>query len=146
MARFSVGIVLFDEVEVLDACGPFEVFSTASRVSLRDRPDAPAPFQVTTVAAGESRQVTARGGLVMVAERTLADAGRFDIVVMPGGVTGEVERDVRLRAWLRTQRDTADLIAAVCTGAFVLAEAGLLRGLSPRTGRMWPSLLRGSRI
>jgi len=123
-----VGIVLFDEVEVLDACGPFEVFSTASRVSLRDQPDAEVPFEVTMVSAGESREVTARGGLAMVADRTLGDAGRFDILVMPGGVTRDVERDERLRAWLRTQRETADLIAAVCTGAFVLAEADLLRG------------------
>ena len=57
-----VGIYVFDEVEVLDFAGPFEVFSTASRVFRRVNPDSEPPFQVFTVAASRT-QINARGGL-----------------------------------------------------------------------------------
>ena len=123
-----VGIVVFDEVEVLDACGPFEVFSVASRVARRTHPDRPAPFRVATVSVGDGREVTARGGLRLLADHTLDDAPGFDVVMVPGGVTAAVETDPRLLAWLRSARGGSDLIASVCTGAFVLAEAGLLAG------------------
>ncbi|MBV9832585.1 MAG: DJ-1/PfpI family protein [Marmoricola sp.] len=123
-----VGIVVFDEVEVLDACGPFEVFSVAARVARRTHPEQAAPFRVATVSAGDGREVVARGGLRLVADHTLGDAPGFDVVVVPGGVTTAVETDQRLLAWLRSARTGSELIASVCTGAFVLAEAGLLRG------------------
>ena len=128
MAQTSVAIVVFDEVEVLDACGPFEVFSVANRVAARDRPGTIVPFEIVLVASGDRRVVTARGGLRLDADLALADAPYPDIVLVPGGVTEEVEHDERLRNWLRAARDRAELVASVCTGAFVLAEAGLLSG------------------
>jgi len=128
MAQTSVAIVVFDEVEVLDACGPFEVFSVANRVAARDRPGTTPPFEVTLLASGDERVVVARGGLRLGADHTIADAPYPDIVLMPGGVTGAVEHDERLRGWLQSARDRAELVASVCTGAFVLAEAGLLSG------------------
>src|SRR4051812_33997361 len=82
-----IGLLLFDEVEVLDACGPFEVFSVASRVALRDRPGEPAPFAVVTVSAEPTTTVRARGGLPIVADRLLADAPPVDVALVPGGVT-----------------------------------------------------------
>ncbi len=123
-----MGIVVFDEVEVLDACGPFEVFSVAARVARRTRPQHPAPFEVATVSVHDRREVVARGGLHLVADHTLDTSPDFDVVVVPGGVTTTVESDQRLLDWLRTARGSTDLIASVCTGAFVLAEAGLLTG------------------
>jgi transcriptional regulator GlxA family with amidase domain len=122
-----VGILVFDEVEVLDACGPFEAFSVANRVAGRQRPGA-TPFEVVTVAAGGKREVVMRGGLQVTASHTLADAPACDIVVVPGGVTDAVERDPEVLGWVRRARDRAEVVASVCNGAFVLAEAGLLTG------------------
>jgi transcriptional regulator GlxA family with amidase domain len=128
MADTSVAIIVFDEVEVLDACGPFEVFSVSNRVAGRHHLDTTTPFEVRLVAAGDDRAVVARGGLRLAADHTLADAPYPDIVLMPGGVIDTIEHDQRLHNWLRAARDRAELVASVCTGAFVLAEAGLLTG------------------
>lgn len=127
----EVGILLFDQVEVLDCCGPFEVFSTASRVALRiGWPSA--PYRVHTVASSAT-PVTARGGLRLVASHTLDDHPRLDILVVPGGVTRDAERDGRLIEWIRRVGDRTQMTASVCTGAFLLGTAGLLEGLRATT-------------
>lgn len=118
MRILQVGILVFDEVEVLDACGPFEVFGVAGRIS-----PGPVGFDVTMIAVDQP--TVARHGLTIVADHTLDDAPDLDLVIVPGGVTDVVERDDRVLAWLRERAHTAT-IASVCTGAFVLAEAGLL--------------------
>jgi transcriptional regulator GlxA family with amidase domain len=122
-----IGLLLFDEIEVLDACGPFEVFSVASRIS------ADPPFAVVTLAAGPTLTVHARGGLAMVAQRRLADAPPVDVAVVPGGVVDRVERDDAVLRWVRQAATRAEVVASVCTGAFVLAAAGLLDGLTATT-------------
>lgn len=120
-----VGILVFDQVEVLDACGPFEVFSTATRVHARLHPDEPPPLEVVLLATSTRRPVVARGGLRLSADHTLADHPPLDVVLVPGGVTDAVERDQQVLDWLAAGPE-AQLLASVCTGAFVLAEAGRL--------------------
>ncbi len=122
----EVGILLYDGVEVLDCCGPFEVFTTAARVALRRGWPRP-PFRVHTVAP-TARTIEARGGLALVPSATVADHPPLDILVVPGGLTGDAERDERLVAWLADTAATAALTASVCTGAFLLASAGVLEG------------------
>jgi transcriptional regulator GlxA family with amidase domain len=112
---------------VLDACGPFEVFSVANRVAVRDNAGRP-PFDVATIAAGSNHEVTMRGGLRVIASHVLADAPACDVVVVAGGVTDRVEQDDAVLSWLLRARDTAQVMASVCTGAFLLAEAGLVSG------------------
>jgi transcriptional regulator GlxA family with amidase domain len=133
----QVGLLLFDEVEVLDACGPFEVFSVATRVARRDRPGRPAPFVVTTISAGPTTTVRARGGLPIVADVLLADvlaaAPAFDLALVPGGVTNAIEQDPAVLRWIGDVARSARTVAAVCTGAFPLARAGLLDGLRATT-------------
>ncbi|MFD0206784.1 MULTISPECIES: DJ-1/PfpI family protein [Saccharothrix] len=119
-----VGLLLFDEVEVLDAGGPFEVFSVANRVAARQ--GSAAPFEVVTIGAAGARPVRARGGLRMVPDVGLADAPACDVVLVPGGVVDEVEAMPEVSAWLRRARPHAEVVASVCTGVFVLAAAGLL--------------------
>ena len=119
-----VGIVLFDEVEVLDACGPFEVFSVADRVAARA--GRTAPFEVVLVATGDGPGVRARGGLRLGADCTVAQAPPCEVVLVPGGVVDAVAADPQLLEWLRRTRSDAEVVASVCTGAFVLAAAGLL--------------------
>lgn len=119
----NVAIYLFDEVEVLDFAGPFEVFSTASRLQVRA--GNPPGFRVFTV-ADRARPVRARGGLMVSAEFTLADHPRPDLLVIPGGdVTGELGR-ADVVEWIARTSAASQLTASVCTGALLLAQAGLL--------------------
>jgi transcriptional regulator GlxA family with amidase domain len=128
----NVGIYVFDEVEVLDFAGPFEVFSTASRIFGRSQPGAEPPFEVFTVGASQ-RPATARGGLVVQPRYSFADHPKIDVLLVPGGVVAaELERP-RVIAWVATRAATAELAASVCTGAFLLARAGLLKGKAATT-------------
>jgi transcriptional regulator GlxA family with amidase domain len=127
-APTRVGILLFDEVEILDACGPFEVFSVANRVARREP-----PFAVVTLSAERTTTVSARGGLRIVADRLLADAPPVDVALVPGGVTTRIEDDEAVLAWLRGAAGTPEVVASVCTGAFPLARAGLLDGRTATT-------------
>jgi transcriptional regulator GlxA family with amidase domain len=128
-----IGLLLFDEVEVLDACGPFEVFSVATRVARRDRPRASAPFDVVTLSAGPTTTVRARGGLPIVADRLLADAPPVDVALVPGGVTTAVEADDAVLAWIRAAAAGGAVVASVCTGVFPVARTGLLDGRTATT-------------
>jgi len=123
MAR-RVGILLFDDVEVLDLCGPFEVFSVANRVA--DQQDRARPFEVVLIGVAGSGPVTARGGMRIAADVALAEAPDTDVVLVPGGVVDEVEARPEVLSWLRRARSRAEVVASVCTGAIVLAAAGLL--------------------
>lgn len=122
----SVGILLFDGVEVLDACGPFEVFSVASRVSLRDSPRTDAPFQVFAIA--DSTTVHARHDLVLSAHHHWSAHPHVDILVVPGGVVTAPLQNKPLIDWLARTAAECELVASVCTGSFLLAQAGLLEG------------------
>jgi transcriptional regulator GlxA family with amidase domain len=133
MSTCWIGLLLFDDVEVLDACGPFEVFSVATRVAQRDRPEQPKPFQVVTLSAEVTPTVRARGGLTLVADRLLAHAPPVDVALVPGGVTAGIEAAPAVLGWIRGAATSAQVVASVCTGAFPLAMAGLLDGRTATT-------------
>ncbi|MBV9928101.1 MAG: DJ-1/PfpI family protein [Acidobacteria bacterium] len=123
----NVAILIFDEVEVLDFCGPFEVFSVAGRRSGLD------PFHVYTVAR-ESRPVLARNGLSVNPAHTLGDCPRPDVLVVPGGYgTRREMHNEALTDWIAERAKDVELLLSVCTGALLLAKAGLLEGLSATT-------------
>lgn len=115
-----VGIIAFDDAEVLDVTGPFEVFAVAGRIS------SPSAFDVAVVSAGESRTVTVRHGLAITTHEALAGVGELDLIVVAGGVTTGAEADQTLLAWLRDRAPHTPHLASICTGAFILAEAGVL--------------------
>jgi transcriptional regulator GlxA family with amidase domain len=128
----TVGIYLFDDVEVLDFAGPFEVFSTASRVKSRLEPDAPKPFDVFTM-ADAMRTVRARGGLMVQPHVDIAHHPPLDVLVIPGGVvTAELQREAII-GWIARTAAAAAITASVCTGAFLLGRAGLLGGKEATT-------------
>jgi transcriptional regulator GlxA family with amidase domain len=123
----QVGIYIFDEVEVLDFAGPFEVFSTASRMKIRRQPGAARPFEVFTV-ADANRPVCARGGLKVQPAFDIASHPAIDLFIVPGGVvTAELERNPIIE-WIARTAAGSTITASVCTGAFLIARAGLLAG------------------
>ena len=123
----NVGILLFDEVEVLDFAGPFEVFSVSGRN--RPRP----PFNVFTVAQNPG-SITCRNGLSVNPRYHFLDCPTPEILVIPGGwgTRKEMENE-SLLDWVRGQAAVAEVILSVCTGALILGKAGLLNGLKATT-------------
>jgi transcriptional regulator GlxA family with amidase domain len=120
-------MVIFDEVEVLDFCGPFEVFSvTGRRQGLT-------PFEVCTVSE-EGKPVTARGGLSINPSYSFQNCPRPDILLIPGGMgTRREMNNPKMLRWLKSRAESAELVLSVCSGALVLAKAGLLNGLKATT-------------
>jgi len=117
----NVGIYVSDDAEVLDFAGPFEVFSTAARL---DR-----SLGLTVFLIGESGgPVVARNGFRVLPHYTISDHPAIDVLMVAGGVhTGEMGKDGVI-GWISRQAVTATWVTSVCTGAFLLARAGLLEG------------------
>ncbi|HEY3570228.1 MAG TPA: DJ-1/PfpI family protein [Thermoanaerobaculia bacterium] len=140
MEPVNVGILLFDNVEVLDFAGPFEVFSRTRLqpgVETR-RSEEGAPFQVFTVARTRD-PITATGGLTVVPRHGFADAPRIDLLVIPGGFgTRRLLNDEETLGWIRRTAAAARQVTSVCTGSLLLAKAGLLEGRRATTH--WASL------
>lgn len=126
----TVGIFVFDEIEVLDLGGPFEVFSVANRIAVRD--GQAEPFNVVTVSYA-AETVEARGGYRFCPSHRFSDVPAIDILVVPGGVVDRECARPEVISWLRQVDTSAELTASICTGAFLLAEAGILSGLNVTT-------------
>ena len=120
-------ILAFDGVEALDFAGPFEVFTTASRVSQRLNPGTEAPFEGASVALASAGQpVQARAGLRLLADHNLADNPTADLLIVPGGVVDAPMASPATLRWIAKCAAGAQLVASVCTGAFLLAKSGVL--------------------
>ena len=128
MEAVETRILLFDDVEVLDFAGPFEVFSIA------ETPDHRKAFNVKIVAESK-RTVVARNGLKIVPDLAFSDQDRYQLLIVPGGRAAETTELANpvLLGWLREQARKVDLVASVCTGALLLAKVGLLDGLEATT-------------
>ncbi|MDQ2683953.1 MAG: DJ-1/PfpI family protein [Chloroflexota bacterium] len=138
MSLTPVGILIFDDVEVLDFCGPFEVFSLACKPGEDTYPDN-SLFRVHTVAASPE-PIRTVGGMQVVPSCTIDDHPPFEILVVPGGYGTRTlyEGDDRVTAWIARERSGGTLTTSVCTGAFLLARAGLLEG--KRATTHWGSI------
>ncbi len=134
--QYRVAVFIFNEVEVLDFAGPFEVFSIAGL-----RTSAIAPFEVFTVAQFET--INARNNLTIKPTYSFATAPKADLLIIPGGggynadgspfgSRREMNNPIVLN-WIKEQAVTAKLILSVCTGALILAKADLLEGLEATT-------------
>jgi transcriptional regulator GlxA family with amidase domain len=137
MNRKRVGILVFDKVEVLDFCGPFEVFSV-TRLNEETRRDEPSPFEVLVIAENQ-QTITAVGGLKVIPDHAIDTCPALDVLVVPGGMgtRAEITND-RLLAWIATRGKTVETLTSVCTGSMLLGKAGLLDGRHATTH--WRSL------
>ena len=122
MNKKKVGILLFNEVEVLDFAGPFGVFSLAESVQ-----DNKKLFNVLTVTETNS-VIKARNGLKVVPDYSFDNVPALDILIVPGGYGAEkIEiKNKELLNWLKKMSRTVEVIASVCTGAFLLAESKVI--------------------
>lgn len=115
----TLGILLFEGVQIIDYAAPWEVFGQAR-------------YQVHTVSpAGEP--LTTSMGMRVIPDYGFADAPTADVLLVPGGQVHDVMADADALAWVRRQAAAAEHVLSVCNGAFILAEAGLLDGLAATT-------------
>ncbi len=138
--KLTVGIFLFDQVEVLDFAGPFEVFSRTRLTPGTEarRSEDSAPFRVFTVAKSEAT-VEATGGLQVVPAYAFETAPEINLLLVPGGFgTRTLLNDDATLSWIRRTSNKAQLVTSVCTGALLLARAGLLT--SRRATTHWSAL------
>ena len=128
----TIGILLFDQFEELDAIGPWEVLAYWTRTHPQDG------YAVTTMSA-DGQPVTAAKGLTVSAHTSVADAPPLTVLLYPGGQgTRPLLGDPDHLDWVRRQRATVPLMTSVCTGSLVYAAAGLLRDRPATTH--WGSL------
>ena len=129
VSGMNIGIYIYDQAEVLDFSGPFEVFSTASRVCFDED-----PFNVFLI--GETgRVVTARAGYRVMPAYGFHDHPVIDVLVVAGGVHDEEMKKSNVVDWIAQQAKKSRLVASVCTGAFLLAEARVLENRNATTHR-----------
>ncbi|PKG23456.1 DJ-1/PfpI family protein [Niallia nealsonii] len=129
MKQKTVGILLFDEVEVLDFAGPFEVFSLANVPEMTA-----SPFAVKTISE-KGKLITARNGLKVCPDYSFSNHQVLDIVIIPGGYGAETKEinNPNIIKWIQDQNKKASITASVCTGALLLAKAGILDGRKATT-------------
>ena len=139
MEQKRVGILIFPEVEVLDFAGPFEVFSV-TRLNEESRYNESSPFQVFLIAEN-TEPVVATGGLRVIPDYSITTCPPLDILVVPGGWGTHTQvNNQRLIVWIRERATQVDIASSVCTGSFLLGQAGLLDGRRATTH--WRSLDR----
>jgi transcriptional regulator GlxA family with amidase domain len=122
----TLGVLLFEGFELLDVFGPCEAYGIG---------DVGGAFRIAMVAEKSGPVVSAQGPQA-VAEFSFSDCPPLDIILVPGGIgtRREVENPT-LIGWLRARAATAELVTSVCTGAGLLARAGLLDGLRATTNK-----------
>lgn len=131
----NIGIMIFDEVEVLDFAGPYEVFSqTRLSAGVESRSSGEtAPFTVFTVAKTETA-IRARGGLSINPDYSFSSAPAIDLLLVPGGLgTRALLEDEESLNWIKQLSDQATRLASVCTGTLLLAKLGLLKNKKATT-------------
>ena len=128
----NVGILIFPDVEVLDFTGPFEAFSVTTRVAKRDRDKNRTLFEAFFVAETLD-VVSARYKLLVQPHYGFDSHPKIDLLVVPGGIVDQPRSSAKTIEWIKRNAESAQLVTSVCTGAFLLAQAGILDGLKATT-------------
>ena len=128
----TVGILIFDQVEILDVAGPFEVFSV-TRLIEECRQESSSPFRILLVSE-KIGPVFAVGGLRFTPDVTIDNCPELDLLIIPGGRGTRTEvKNVNILKWIANRASKAILTASVCTGSSLLGKAGLLDGREATT-------------
>ena len=139
----QVGILIFDGVEVLDFCGPFEVFSMTRRNTDQDgtsdqqlvaHHEQPSAFRVLLVAETLQHPVTTTGGMKVLADVDFETCPSLDVLVVPGGIGARKElSNPSTLDFVTKHQPHLDVLASVCTGSLILSQAGILNGQTVTT-------------
>jgi transcriptional regulator GlxA family with amidase domain len=121
----NIGIYIYDNAEVLDFSGPFEVLSTASRLGNKN-------WNIFLVSE-KLGIVQARGGFPINSHFCFDSHPDIDVLIVVGGIHTEEVKKSNVISWVSNVADKSKKVASVCTGAFILAEAELLNGLTVTT-------------
>jgi putative intracellular protease/amidase len=125
----NVAVVLYEQTELLDWAGPYEVWTDAANIAVDNGQKA---FNVYTVARTKEPVFT-QGKLRVVPDYSIEDAPKPDVVIIPGGNSGKLNDDPAFFAWAKKVTSEAEVTLTVCTGAFVMGKAGALDGLQVTT-------------
>ncbi len=126
MTKRNLAILIFDDVEVMDFAGPFEVFSVTDELSNHKL------LNVYTV--GQKAIIRAKNGLKVVPDYSSESCPAPDYLIIPGGSgTRPLLGDEKILDWIVQTATNCENVLSVCTGSLVLAKAGLLRGLKATT-------------
>ncbi|REL36082.1 DJ-1/PfpI family protein [Thalassotalea euphylliae] len=112
----NIGIYIYDNAEVLDFTGPFEVFTTAERISDK-------PVFNTFLISEQGGLVTARAGYQVMSQYSIDNHPKLDILIVVGGVHNDEMQKQNVIDWISHQHKLVKFTASVCTGAFLLAQA-----------------------
>ncbi|MGI9553475.1 MAG: DJ-1/PfpI family protein [Thermodesulfobacteriota bacterium] len=127
MSKKNLGIFVFDNVEVLDFAGPFEVFAVTNELNNYSLLDV---FLVSETTG----TISAKNGFKVVPDRYIKETDQLDILLVPGGEGArKLLNNKNVISWIKEISIKCELVLSVCTGALVLAKAGLLEGLNVTT-------------
>jgi transcriptional regulator GlxA family with amidase domain len=137
-----IGVLVYDGVNVLDTTGPVQVFDAAADVLAELHPKSPRAYHNTLIAT-RGPTVAASCGIRMVADTAVGRSRRsYGTLLVAGGDVRGLLGDRAVLTWLRRASLAAERTASVCTGAFVLAEAGLLDGRRATTHWAYAEMLQ----
>lgn len=135
----TVGILVFNDIEVLDFCGPFEVLSVA-RLDESKRLETLSPFDVKLVSMTKEVVFT-KGNMKVIPDFDFETCPKLDILIVPGGMgTRKLMYDENVLDFIQQKAKEVELLTSVCTGSLILANAKLLEGVNATTH--WKSLER----
>jgi transcriptional regulator GlxA family with amidase domain len=122
----TIGLLIFDDVEELDFVGPWEVFQMVNEIARRRGEAEPLS---NCLISKDGSDITAVKNMRVGAHASMADIDALDVILVPGGRGARaVIRDTAMMAWVEALAPGCEWVTSVCTGAFVLAKAGLLEG------------------
>jgi transcriptional regulator GlxA family with amidase domain len=127
------------DTQILDVAGPFQIFVRAAELFVQERPAQKTPYKVLMASSTRRRSVVTNCGLVLTGTETFRTlSGPIDTLLVAGGTGVEnAARDKELLFWLRKTAQRVRRIGSICTGAFLLASAGLLDGKRAATHWKW---------
>jgi transcriptional regulator GlxA family with amidase domain len=127
MKTYNTAILIFNDAEVLDFAGPFEIFNAANEASAKKL------FNVYTISE-KLDTIIARNGFKVIPDYNISNCPAPDILIVPGGIGRKIQmNNPVIIQWIKSLFDDLEYLLSVCTGAFIIGKAGLLKGLNATT-------------